>query len=46
MQENNKRKSKLVGMNEGKMEAIKRIREARAGGNRLEQALKVKCLKL
>ena len=41
MQDSNKRKSKLVGMNDNKLDAIKNLRDARAGGNRLDQALKV-----
>ncbi len=40
--QDNKRKSKLVGMNDDKTDAIKRLREARAGGKRLDQAIQVK----
>ena len=42
MQENNRRRSKQVGMNEDKMDAMKRLKEARTGGNRLDQAIEVK----
>jgi hypothetical protein len=41
MQENNKRKSKIVGMNEDKKDAFKRLREARSGARRLDQAIEV-----
>ena len=36
-----KRSTKLPGMNESKSEAIKRLREARKGGSRLDQAIQV-----
>jgi hypothetical protein len=38
----NLRKSKLVGMNQGKLDAMKRIRKVRNGEGRLDQAIKVK----
>jgi len=41
MQDNFKRKSKQVGMNDDKMGAIRRLKEARSGGNRLDQAIEV-----
>jgi len=41
MQDNNKRKSKQVGMNEDKLDAIKRLKEARSGVRRLDQAIQV-----
>jgi hypothetical protein len=41
MQDNNKRKSKLVGMNNNKKDAIKRLKEARSGVRRLDQAIQV-----
>jgi hypothetical protein len=44
MNQDNKRKSKLVGMNEDKMNAIKKMREVRNGGKRLEQAIEVRVL--
>jgi hypothetical protein len=41
MNQDNKRKLKLTGMDDSKANAMKRLREARNGGRRLDQAIQV-----
>ncbi len=40
-QDDNKRKSKQTGMNDQRANAMKRLKEARNGGRRLDQAIEV-----
>jgi len=46
MNQENKRKSKQYGMDESKLQAIKRLKEARNGGKRLDQAIQVYRIKI
>ncbi len=41
MNQDNKRKTQQTGMNEQKMNAMRKLREARNGGRRLDQASEV-----
>ena len=41
MQDNNRRRSNQAGINDDKMDEMKRLKEVRTGGNRLEKAIKV-----
>ncbi len=44
MNQDYKRSTKQTGLNDNKLNAMKRLREARAGGKRLDQAMDVNFL--